>query len=126
MNENRMSVRPEWMAGAWVLLAACRDAACRGGDATRNDTQQGTRAGRPGYRVGRQIVRSRSARPPRDPDRRLGGFALEVKPGRWYVWACYDGWTGEIDQHAIPTILAGRDAGPVTIFLRNAGGCEAG
>ena len=36
-----------------------------------------------------------------------GRFALEVKPGKWYVWACYDGWAGEIDQRAIPTIRGG-------------------
>ena len=50
-----------------------------------------------------------------------GRFALEVKPGRWYVWARHDGWAGEVDQRAIPTVVPGRDAGPVTIRLSERG-----
>src|SRR5262249_17756532 len=50
-----------------------------------------------------------------------GRFALELKPGNWYVWARYDGWAGEIDQRVIPTVVPGRDPGPGTIRLRERG-----
>ena len=121
MNENRMSVRPEWMAGAWVLLALVVTPPAGA------ETLRGTILNKAREPVGRATVWAAelfAAGPlaPRETQTDDSGrFALEVKPGRWYVWACYDGWTGEIDQHAIPTILAGRDAGPVTICLRERG-----
>ena len=121
MNDKRMSARPAWLAAVGVLMMLV-DAPTAGAE-----TLRGVVLGKEGKPVGGATVwaaelyapaRSRRARRQTDDS---GRFALEVKPGRWWVWARHDGWAGEIDQRAIPAVVPGRDAGPVTIRLSERG-----
>jgi len=121
MNDGRGSAKPEWTAAFWVLMMLV--AASPAGA----ETLRGTVLNKVGEPVGRAIIWAAElyAGGPlaaRETQADASGrFALEVKPGKWYVWARDDTWSGEIDQHAIPTVLPGHDAGPVTIRLRERG-----
>jgi protocatechuate 3,4-dioxygenase beta subunit len=121
MNDNQMSARSGWLAAAWALMMLVI-APPAGAEMLRGVVLD--KEGRP---VGGAIVWTAelyapgplAARETQADD--SGRFALDLKPGRWYVWTRHDGWAGEIDQRAIPTVVPGRDPRPVTLRLRERG-----
>ncbi len=113
MIDNRTGARRGRLAAAWVILMLAA------APATGAETLRGTVLDTAGKPAGGAIVWAAelfapgplAARETQTDD--SGRFTLGLKPGRWYVWARYDGWTGEINQNAIPTIVAGRDRAPL-------------
>src|SRR5262245_24910367 len=102
MNDNRMSASPGWLTAVWVLMMLVVV------PPTGAETLRGRVFTKEGKPVGGAIVWAAelyapgplAARETQTDD--SGRFTLEVKPGRWYVWARHDAWAGEVDQSAIP------------------------
>ncbi len=121
MNDNCLGATPGWLAAVWVFLVLVV------APAARAETLRGVVLDKEGKPVGGATVWTAeqfapgplAARETQADD--SGRFALEVKPGYWYVWARFDAWAGEIDQQGVPTISPGHNAGPVTIRLRQRG-----
>src|SRR5262249_29261020 len=111
----------EWLAAVWILMTLVV------APPAGAETVRGVVLDKEGKLVGGAIVWAAelyapgplAARETQTDD--SGRFTLEVKPGPWYVWGRQDGRAGEIDQRAIPTVVTGRDPGPITIRLREHG-----